>query len=96
MDGIEEFRFSISPWTYVALLGGPLLFGILGTVSFLERQLNPAALVFLAPCIGWYVFIAVLLVMQYSTLILSPSGLERSLVGVRFKRLDWASVSTWP
>ncbi len=92
MDGVERFRFHVGTAAYVAWTAAPSVIVLLAVVAILRHQLDRQAAVFFGVCFSWFMVLAAMFIMQNATLVLDPSGLERLVLGIRVRRLDWRDV----
>ena len=88
----EKFRFDVSVKAYVAWAAALSVIVLISIASIIRHQLDRQAAVLLGICFCWYAIFCVLFLLQNATLVLSPSGLERFILGIRVRRITWSGI----
>jgi hypothetical protein len=88
----EHFRFDVSGGAYVAWAAALSVIVLIAIVSVVQHQLDRQAAVLLGIFFCWYAIFGALFLLQNATLVLSPSGLERFILGIRVRRVAWSDI----
>jgi hypothetical protein len=88
----EKFRFDVSGGAYVAWVAALSVIVLIAIVSMVQHQLDRQATVLLGIFFCWYAIFGALFLLQNATLVLSPSGLERFILGIRVHRVTWGDI----
>ena len=90
--GVEKFRFSVGAAAYIGWLGAFTVIGFLGIWGILRHRLDRETTVVLGASLIFYLILAAMFVMQNATLILSSTGIERTVLGMGVRRCAWSEI----